>query len=60
MDKLRTKVNEWFYSLDDNRKFELLEPYYPDRAHLMGLAEMFKGLDWEVRLEIYREADDQL
>lgn len=38
-------------------KFELLESYYPGKAHLMGLTEMWRGLDWEVRLEIYREVE---
>jgi len=53
--KLGDEVQDWWNSLDDSHKFELLEPYYPDKAHLMGLTEMWEGLSWDDQLEIYKE-----
>ena len=56
--KLGDEVQAWWDNLDDdNYKFELLECYYPGKAHLMGLTEMFEALDWQDRLDIYREAE---
>ena len=56
--KLGDKVQEWWNDLDDNHKFELLEPYYPDKLHLMGMDEAWDGLSWEDRLDIYREENE--
>lgn len=36
---LKSKVQAWWNDLDDNEQYELLEPYYPGKAHLMGLTE---------------------
>jgi len=55
--KLGNEVQAWWDSLDDNYKYELLEPYYPDRLHLMGMNEAFEGLSWEDKLDIYKEAN---
>ena len=52
--KLAEEVQEWWESLDDNYKFELIEVYYPDKAHLMDVDEMWEGLDWQDRLDIYK------
>lgn len=48
-------VNDWFHSLDDNHKFELLEPYYPDKLHLMGMDEAWEGLDWGEKVSLWEE-----
>jgi len=53
--KLADKIDDWWNSLDDNHKFELLESCYPDKAHLMGLTEMWEGLSWEDKLDIWKE-----
>ena len=58
--KLQGKVNEWWYDLDSNYKFELIEPYYPDKAHLMEIDEMWEGLDWNDKWEIYRDERDEV
>ena len=31
--ELHEKVDKWWYDLDDNYKFELIESYYPDDAY---------------------------
>jgi len=58
--KLQNKVDKWFFDLDENYQFELLEPYYPDKAHLMGITEMWNGLDWNDKWEIYRDEKDEV
>lgn len=52
---LADKINDWWENLDDNEKFGILENYYPDKAHLMGLTEMWDNLSWEDQLDIYKE-----
>jgi len=52
---LADKIDEWWNSLDDSHKFELLEQYYPDKLHLMGMNEAWEGLSWDDQLEIYNE-----
>lgn len=54
-NKIQKQVNDWFYNLDDNHKFELLEPYFPDRAHLMGLTEMWNAIDWSEKVSLWEE-----
>jgi hypothetical protein len=58
--RIKEKVNRWWYDLDDNYKFELIESYYPDKAHLMGLDEMWGGLDWNDKWDIYRGEKDEV
>ena len=53
--KLAEKIDKWFYDLEDNHKFELLEPYYPDKLHLMGMDEAFEGLDWSEKVSLWEE-----
>ena len=55
--KLGDEVNTWWELLDDNYKFELLEPYYPDRLHLMGMNDAWDSLSWNDQLDIYKEAN---
>ena len=54
--KLQDKVQAWWDGLDDNRKYELLEPYYPDKLHLMGMDEAWEGIDWSERVSLWEEA----
>ena len=56
--RLQEKVNKWWYDLDDNYKFELIESYYPDKAHLMGVNEMWEGLDCNDKWDIYTDEHD--
>ena len=56
--KLGDEVQEWWESLNDNYKFELIEVYYPDKAHLMDVEEMWEGLPWEDRLDIYKRENE--
>lgn len=58
--RLQEKVEEWWYGLDDNYKFELIESYYPDDAHLMNVDEMWNGLDWNDKWDIYRGEKDEV
>jgi len=52
--KLGDEVQGWWDSLDDNYKYEILEGYYPDKLHLMGMNEAWEDLSWDDRLDIYR------
>ena len=58
--RLREKADKWWYALDDNYKFELIESYYPDKAHLMGVNEMWEGLDWNDKWDIYTDEKDEV
>ena len=51
--KLQDEVQKWWDNLDDNLQFELIEDYYPDRIGIDDEDEMYDGLDWEQKLEIY-------
>ena len=63
--RLGDEVQGWWDSLDDNYKYELLEPYYPDRIDLwsnesllqMGLMLAWEDLSWDDQLEIFKEAN---
>ena len=52
--KLGEVVEEWWNSLDENEKVELMDDWYPDHSHLMDVDEMWIGLDWSNRLDIWR------
>ena len=53
--KLADEVQNWWDSLDDNYKFELIEVYYPDKAHLMDVEEMWEGIDWSEKVSLWEE-----
>jgi len=53
--KLGDKVQDWWDSLDDNKKYGLLESYYPERLQLMGMDEAWEELIWEDQLDIYNK-----
>ena len=54
---LQIKVSEWWHDLDHDYKIELMENFYPDKSQLMDLDEMWNGLDWQDKLDIYNEAE---
>ena len=49
--KLQDEVQEDWDNCDT--KEEILEDYYPDRTGLDDEDEMYNGLSWEQKLEIY-------
>ena len=53
--KLAEKIDEWWNSLEDSEQFELLEPYYPDKLHLMEMDEAWEGLDWSEKVSLWEE-----
>ena len=55
--KLQDEVeNDW---LDCDNKEEILEGYYPDRIGLDDVDEMYNGLSWEQKLEIYLDRNPE-
>jgi len=55
--KLQDEVeNDW---LDCDSKEEILEDYYPDRIGLDDEDELYNGLDWEQKLEIYLDRNPE-
>ena len=49
--KLQDEVQEDWDNCDN--KEEILEDYYPNRIGIDDEDEMYDGLDWEQKLEIY-------
>ena len=55
--KLQDEVeNDW---LDCDNKEEIMEYYYPDRIGLDDVDEMYDGLSWEQKLEIYLDRNPE-
>jgi len=55
--KLQDEVeNDW---LDCDNKEEIMENYYPDRIGLDDVDEMYNGLSWEQKLEIYLDRNPE-
>lgn len=55
--KLQDEVQEdW---LDCDNKEEIMEGYYPDRVGLDDEDEMYDGLSWEQKLEIYLDRNPE-
>jgi hypothetical protein len=48
------EVQFWWDNLDSREKFELMDIVYPDHAHLLNVDEMWEGLDWEIKLDIWQ------
>lgn len=56
--KLQEKVEKWWHDVNDlTYKRELVEEYYPDKGFLMDVGEMWDGLRWLDKLDIYNEAE---
>ncbi len=58
--RLREKVDKWWNDLEDSYKYELVESYYPDKAHLMSADTIWEGLDWNDKWDIYRGEHDEV
>ena len=58
--KLQEKVDKWWFDLEENYKYELIESYYPDDAYLMSVDEMWNGLDWNDKWGIYSGEHDEV
>lgn len=58
--KLQEKVDKWWFDLEENYKYELIESYYPDDAYLMSVDEMWNGLGWNDKWDIYRGEHDEV
>ncbi len=55
--KLQDEVeNDW---LDCDNKEEIMKSYYPDRIGLDDVNEMYNGLSWEQKLEIYLDRNPE-
>ncbi len=55
--KLQDEVeNDW---LECDNKEEVMESYYPDRAGLDDPEDLYEGLDWEQKLEIYLDRNPE-
>ena len=48
------KVHDWWYSLDDRVKEEIIDCMMPDDI-IYDLDEAWRLLDWKVKLEIWKE-----
>lgn len=55
--EFQEKVEKWWENLEDNYKYELIEPYYQDDAHCMTTNNMWNGLDWNDKKEIWEESN---
>jgi len=55
--KLQDEVEkDW---LECDNKEEILEDYYPDRIGIDDIDEMYNGLSWEQKLEIYLDRNPE-
>jgi len=55
--KLQDEVQEDWDNCDD--KEEILEDYYPDRIGIDDEDEMYNGLSWEQKLEVYLDRNPE-
>jgi len=55
--KLQDEVQEDWNNCDG--KEEILEDYYPDRISLDDEDELYNGLSWEQKLEIYLDRNPE-
>ena len=53
--KLQEQVDKWWYGLDDNYKFDLLEGYFEGEPTLIGVDATWNGLDWDNKWDIYKD-----
>ena len=58
--KLYKTIEDWWKSLDYDLKIELMENEYPDEANLIEVEEMWNGLNWEEKYEIYSKSDNEI
>lgn len=58
--RLQEKVDKWWFDLEYDIKVELMENEYPDDAPLLEVDEMWNGLDWNEKWDIYRGEHDEV
>ena len=58
--KLQDEAKTWFNELEQGIKEEYMEEYYPDEFHLHDADELFEGLDWKQKLELYLDKNPEL
>jgi len=52
-------VENWWNSLDEIRKEEIVECYFPNETGLIDSDELFMRLEFEEKYLIYATADDE-
>ena len=57
--KVGDKVYDWWEDLDYSVQVELMEIEYPDDSHLMSVDDMWEGLDWNAKLDIYIDYNEK-
>ena len=58
--KLYKTVEDWWDDLDYDLKVELMADEYPDEAYLIEVEEMWNGLNFEEKYEIYSKSDNEV
>ena len=56
--KLANEVNEWWEDLDESEKLDVIEGIYPDQVGLIDSDELWERIDWNIKLDSYKEAND--
>ena len=57
--KLGDKVQEWWDNLDYKIQVELIEAEYPDHSNFMSADEMWDGLSWNDKVDIYIDFNEK-
>ena len=57
--KLGDKVEEWWDDLDYRLQVELMEAEYPDDSNIMEVSEMWDGLSWDDKVDIYIDFNEK-
>ena len=58
--KLYKTIEDWWKCLDYDFKVELIAKTYPDEAYLIEVEEVWNGLNFEEKYEIYSKSDDEI
>ena len=58
--KLYKTVEDWWNDLDYDLKVELMANEYPDEAYLIEVEEIWSGLNFEEKYEIYSKSDNEI
>ena len=58
--KLYKTVEDWWNDLDYDLKVELMANEYPDEAYLIEVEEIWSGLNFEEKYEIYSKSDNEV
>ena len=58
--KFQMDIEFWWDNLEEATKDELMENYYPDKSYIHDPDELFEGLDWKIKKELYLENNPQL